>query len=312
MGPIPAELFDMMERWLPLNAAAHGARIDGALNWVHVLMAILFVGWILFFVIALWRFRRAKNPVASYTGVTSHTSTWIEIAVAFVEAILLVGLAVPLWAERVAKFPPEKDAVRVRLVGEQFAWNVHYPGPDGVFGRTSIDKIDLQSNPLGLDRSDPAAKDDVTTVNQLHLPVGKPVIVYLNSKDVIHSFNVPEFRIKQDAVPGITIPVWWIPTVTTAQMRQRLGKPDFTYEIACAQLCGLGHYRMRGFVTIEEPAEFQKWMDEQVKAQASTGDDIFQYSDLNPSRTAASGSPPPPRTPSVSASGHGSPRAPWR
>lgn len=266
----------MMERWLPLNAAAHGARIDGALNWVHVLMAILFVGWILFFAFTLWRFRRAKNPVASYTGVTTHTSTWIEIAVAVVEAVLLVGLAVPLWAERVDHFPAEKDAVRVRLVGEQFAWNVHYPGPDGVFGRTSIDKIDLQSNPLGLDRSDPAAKDDVTTVNQLHLPVGKPVIVYLNSKDVIHSFNVPEFRIKQDAVPGITIPVWWIPTVTTAQMRQRLGKPDFTYEIACAQLCGLGHYRMRGFVTIEEPAEFQKWMDEQVKAQQSTGDDIFQ------------------------------------
>src|SRR3954452_5936740 len=124
MGPIPAELFDMMERWLPLNAAAHGARIDGALNWVHVLMAILFVGWILFFVIALWRFRRAKNPVASYTGVPSHPSTWIEIAVAFVEAILLVGLAVPLWAERVAKFPPEKEAGPRPPAGGRAAWTV--------------------------------------------------------------------------------------------------------------------------------------------------------------------------------------------
>lgn len=266
----------MMERWLPLNASAHGAQIDGALNWVHWLMALLFVGWIAFFIIALWRFRRARNPVANYTGATSHASSWLEGVVALAEAVLLIGLSIPLWGDRVARFPAAKDALVVRVVGEQFAWNVHYPGPDGVFGRTAIDKIDVQSNPLGLDRSDPAAKDDVTTVNQLNLQVGKPVIVYLSSKDVIHSFNVLEFRIKQDAVPGIVIPVWWVPTITTADMRQRLGKPDFVYEIACAQLCGLGHYRMRGFVTVQQPAEFQSWMDEQVKAQASSGeDDIF-------------------------------------
>ena len=265
----------MMERWLPLNAAAHGAQIDGALNWVHWLMALLFVGWMAFFIFVLWRFRRSKNPVANPIGVTSHASSWLEGAVALAEAVLLIGLSIPLWADRVSRFPPENEAMKVRLVGEQFAWNVHYPGPDGVFGRTSIDKIDLQSNPLGIDRDDPAAKDDVSTVNQLNLPVNKPVIVYLSSKDVIHSFNVPEFRIKQDAVPGLQIPVWWVPTVTTAEMRKRLNKPDFTYEIACAQLCGLGHYRMRGFVTIQEPAEFQAWMDEQVAAAATSGDDIW-------------------------------------
>jgi len=262
-----------MDRWLPLNAAAHGAQIDNALTWVHWLMALLFVGWIAFFVIALWRFRRSKNPVASHTGVTSHASSWLEGAVALAEAILLIGLSIPLWADRVQRFPAAKDATVVRVVGEQFAWNVHYPGPDGVFGRTAIDKIDIQSNPLGLDHSDPAAKDDVTTVNQLNLPVGKPVIVYLSSKDVIHSFNVLEFRIKQDAVPGMVIPVWWVPTITTADMRTRLGKPEFVYEIACAQLCGLGHYRMRGFVTVQQPDEFQKWMDEQVAAAATSGDD---------------------------------------
>ncbi len=265
----------MMERWLPPNAAAHGAQIDSALNWVHWLMALLFVGWMAFFLIALWRFRRARNPVANHTGVTSHASSWLEGAVAVAEGVLLIGLSIPLWADRVQEFPPEKDAVVVRMVGEQFAWNIHYPGPDGVFGRTSIDKIDLQSNPLGIDRSDPAAKDDVTTVNQLNLPVGRPAIVHLSSKDVIHSFNVPEFRVKQDAVPGITIPVWRVPTVTTAQMRQKLGKPEFVYEIACAQLCGLGHATMRGFVTVQEPAEFQKWMDEQVAAAASSGEDDF-------------------------------------
>lgn len=270
-------MMDLMERWLPPIASAHGPEIDSALNWVHWLMAVLFIGWIVFFVYVLWRFRRSRNPVASHVGATGGTSTWIEASVALAEVLLLAGIAIPLWADRVEDFPPEKDATVVRLVAEQFAWNAHYPGPDGVFGRTAIDKIDLQSNPLGLDRDDPAGKDDVTTVNQLYLPVNKPAIVHLSSKDVIHSFNVPEFRIKQDAVPGISIPVWWVPTVTTAQMRQKLNKPEFVYEIACAQLCGIGHSTMRGFVTIQEPAEFQTWMDEQVAAAAATGseDDVW-------------------------------------
>jgi cytochrome c oxidase subunit 2 len=148
---------------------------------------------------------------------------------------------------------------------------MHYAGPDGAFGRTDIKLIDLQVNPLGLDRSDPAAMDDVTTVNQLYLPVNKPIIVRLRSKDVIHSFGVPEFRVKQDAIPGLTIPIWFVPTVTTAEMRTRMGKPEFQYEIACAQLCGLGHARMRGFVTVQTADEFKKWMDEKV-AEASEPD----------------------------------------
>ena len=266
----------MLKDWMPPIASAHGAQIDGALDWVHWLMAILFVGWISFFLFALWRFRRSRNPVASYTGVTSHASSWLEGGVALAEAILLVGLSIPLWAARVSNFPAEKDSVVVRVTGEQFAWNVHYPGPDGVFGRTAIDKIDLQSNPMGLDRSDPAAKDDFTTVNQLHIPVGKSVVVHLSSKDVIHSFNVPEMRIKQDAVPGIDIPVWWVPTITSAQMRQQTGKPEFVYEIACAQLCGIGHYRMRAFVTVDTPEDYQKWVDEQVAAAKTEGDDVWK------------------------------------
>jgi cytochrome c oxidase subunit 2 len=274
-----AELDAMMPSvsdWMPPIASAHGAQIDASLNWVHVLMAVLFVGWIGFFFVALYRFRASRHPVADPVGARSHASSWLEGAVAAAEGILLVGLAVPLWGDRVKEFPPENEATVVRLVGEQFAWNVHYPGPDGIFGKTAIDKIDLQSNPLGIDRSDPNAKDDVTTLNQLHLPVGKPVIVHLSAKDVIHSFNVPEMRIKQDAVPGIEIPLWWVPTVTTAAMRQQLGKPEFVYEIACAQLCGLGHATMRGFVTVEEPADFQKWMDEQVAAAQTTEDEIWQ------------------------------------
>jgi hypothetical protein len=105
-------------------------------------------------------------------------------------------------------------------------WNVHYAGPDGKFGRTDIKLLDAQANPLGLDRDDPNGKDDVTNLNQLYLPVNKPIIIRLRSKDVIHSFGVPEFRVKQDAVPGFTIPIHFIPNVTTAEMRTRTGIPS--------------------------------------------------------------------------------------
>ena len=197
-----------MTEWmgLPALASAHGGQIDGLIGWTHVFMLILFVGWGGFFTYCLVRFRRSRHPVADYAGVKSHTSSYLEVAVAVVEAILLVGFSIPLWAARVDHVPSEKEALLVEVTGEQFAWNVHYAGPDGVFGRTDIKLLDLQSNPLGLDRSDPAAKDDVTTVNQMFLPVNKPIIVRLRSKDVIHSFGVPEFRVKQDAVPGLDDP----------------------------------------------------------------------------------------------------------
>jgi cytochrome c oxidase subunit 2 len=248
---------------------AHAGEVDHTMVLVHILMGVLFVDWIAFFLYALYRFRRKRNPVADYKGVTSRASTYLEIAVAVVEAVLLIGFSVPLWAKRVADFPPASESVVVRVVAEQFAWNVHYPGPDGKFGKSDVKLIDLQTNPLGLDRSDPDAKDDITTVNQLHLPVGKPAIVDLSSKDVIHSFNLTEFRVKQDAIPGLTIPVWFVPTVTTDEMRKKLGEDDFVYEIACAQLCGLGHYSMRGYVTIDSPEGFQAWLDEEGKKLTS-------------------------------------------
>jgi cytochrome c oxidase subunit 2 len=177
---------------------------------------------------------------------------------------------------RVDRIPSESEALVVHVTGEQFAWNVRYAGPDGAFGRTDIKLIDLQSNPLGLDRSDPAAKDDVTTLNQLYLPVNRPVIVKLRSKDVIHSFGVPELRVKQDAIPGLTIPIWFVPNVTTAEMRTRTGNAEFQYEIACAQLCGLGHARMRGFVTVQTAEEFQTWLDERVKEALEAESDPFR------------------------------------
>jgi cytochrome c oxidase subunit 2 len=121
-------------------------------------------------------------------------------------------------------------------------------------------------NPLGLDRKDPDAKDDITTINQLNVPVGHPVLVHLSSKDVIHSFGLYEMRIKQDAIPGLEFPVWFVPTVTTEDMRKKLNNPTFDYEITCSQLCGLGHYRMRGNIIVQSEAEYQKWTADQVKA----------------------------------------------
>jgi cytochrome c oxidase subunit II len=266
----------MMTKWLglPPLATAHGGQIDNLIGWVHLFMLILFVGWGGFFAYTLFRFRASRQRVASYTGVTSHFTNYVEIGVLVIELVLLFGFSVPLWAARVDRIPSEKEALVVNVTAEQFAWNVRYAGPDGIFGKTDIKLIDVQDNPLGLDRSDPAAKDDVVTLNQLYLPANQPVIVKIRSKDVIHSFNVPEFRVKQDAVPGLTIPIWFVPNVTTDEMRARTGNPEFQYEIACAQLCGLGHYRMRAFVTVLPPADFQKWLDDKVKEQSST--DVFR------------------------------------
>ncbi len=270
----------MMTEWLglPALAATHGGQIDNLIGWIHVFMLILFVGWGGFFIYCLIRFRRSRHPVANYTGVKSHASNYSEIGVAVVEAILLIGFAIPLWAARVGGIPPESEALVVQVTAEQFAWNVRYPGPDGVFGRTDIKLIDVQANPLGLDQSDPAAKDDVTTLNQLYLPANRQIIVKLRSKDVIHSFGVPEFRVKQDAIPGFTIPIWFVPDVTTAEMRTRTGNPNFQYEIACAQLCGLGHYRMRGFVTVLDTEEFQTWMDGEAAKlkEQSPADEVWR------------------------------------
>ena len=212
-----------MEQYLglPPDGSAHGPSIDHLIGLIHWLMFILFVGWGTFYIFTLIRFRKKRQPTANYTGVKSHFSSYLEVGVLVAEVILLIGFSIPLWSKRVDEFPQMKDASLVRIVAEQFGWNIHYPGPDGKFGKTSISLIN-QDNPLGLDRSDPDGKDDITTINQLYLPVNKPVIIYLSTKDVIHSFNLPAFRVKQDAIPGMSVPVWFTPIKTTEQIREEL------------------------------------------------------------------------------------------
>lgn len=250
---------------LPPQASTHAGDIDQMISLIHWLMFVLFIGWAIYFAWVLFRFRRSANPKASYEGAHGKLSKGIEIGIVVIEMVLLVFYAIPAWAKRVSQFPAENEAVVVRVVAEQFAWNVQYPGPDGKFGRTDINLV-AADNPLGLDRRDPDAKDDITTINQLNLPVDRPVLVHLTSKDVIHSFGLYEMRVKQDAIPGLSIPVWFIPNVTTADMRAKTGKQDFDYEITCSQLCGLGHFRMRGFVTIQSAADYAAWLAEQEKA----------------------------------------------
>ena len=310
-----------MKEWLhlPIDASAHGPQIDNLIAMVHWLMLLLFAGWAAYFVYVLFRFRQSKHPKADPVGVRSHFSSYVEVGVAIFEAVLLVAFSIPFWSHLVNAFPAEKDATVVHIVAEQFAWNVHYPGPDGKFGRTSIYLVS-SDNPLGLDRSDPDAKDDITTINQLNLPVGKPVIIYLSTKDVIHSLNLPLFRVKQDAIPGQRIPIWFTPVKTTKEIQEEMTKdvsiaggqmppelatmvamkdyagkndslivkkgdsfsedlipqlvqagittvsaaPATPTEIACAQLCGLGHYRMRGFVTVQTEDEYKAWLAEQA------------------------------------------------
>ncbi len=249
---------------LPAAASSHAGEIDQMMVLVHWLMLVLFVGWGAFFLFVLVRFRRGANPKANYAGAKGKFAKSTEVAVAVVEIALLVFYAIPAWATRVRQFPSENEATVVRVVGEQFAWNIHYAGPDGKFGRTDV-KLVSADNPLGLDRTDPNAKDDISAPNQMHVPVNRPVLVHLSSKDVIHSFGLYEMRVKQDAIPGMQIPVWFIPTVTTSEMRQKLGKADFDYEIACSQLCGLGHYRMRGFLTVDSAEYFSKGIADQEK-----------------------------------------------
>jgi len=233
--------------FLPPAASAHAASIDFVLTLVHLLMLVLFAGWGVYFIWVLIRFRSGRQPHANPQGATGHFASGVEIGVVIAEAVLLVVFALPLWFARTSAVPAATNAVVVRVVAQQFAWNVHYPGADGQFGDVSVALVS-PDNPIGLDRRSAAGKDDIVLPNELHLPVNRPVVLQLSSKDVIHSFGVPAMRVKQDVIPGLLTPVWFTPTV--------IGR----YDIQCSQLCGLGHYRMRGVIFVESQADFDKFL----------------------------------------------------
>jgi cytochrome c oxidase subunit 2 len=236
------------------NASEHGAAIDSMLEFCHWFMLILFVGWITYFFIVLFKFHHSRHPKANYHGVKSKASSHIEFSVVLIEAVLLLGFGIPLWGRRVVEFPDNDKALQVRAVGEQFLWNFHYPGPDGKFGRQDP-KFVSPSNPLGIDPEDPAGKDDIVSKNELHVVNFRPTRIEITSKDVIHSLSLEHMRMDQDATPGIRVPMWFRPI--------RSGK----YEVVCAQLCGAGHYSMKADMYVEDQATFDAWVKDTENLQ---------------------------------------------
>ena len=212
---------------LPEAASTFAPQVDRlfwAILWITGFFFFLVQGVLLVFVLL---YRNRPGQKASYI----HGNTAVEVVWTLIPALILLVLTVAsqkVWEEiRFPKQVPQNPLV-VEILAEQFAWNIRYPGPDRQSGTA----------------------DDITTLNQLHLPLGQPTLVQIQSKDVIHSFFVAEFRLKQDAVPGLPTRIWVEPT----QSGQ--------YEIRCAELCGLGHYRMRGYVTAESRPEFEQWLTE--------------------------------------------------
>ncbi len=235
--------------WLPAGAAASAGFIDGQFALTYVLMGIVFLAAQLGLGYLVWRYReRASSPPVQY----SHGNTTLEAVWTLLTAVMFIGLNLMgsrVWAHE--RFEPaEAGAVQVEVTGMQFAWYFRYPGPDGKYGKTSPKLMDPSAGgeaAVGLDTNDPAAKDDVVT-GTMYLPVNREADLSLRAVDVIHSFFVPNLRFKQDAVPGLDIHMHLKPTA--------IGD----YEIACAELCGLGHYKMHGMVHVVSQEDFDKWL----------------------------------------------------
>lgn len=237
---------------LPIQASTFAKEIDLGIGIIHAAMLGIFILWSVFFVYLLLRYKQRDGRRAEYKEEGVFKSLIPDALVLVFEIGLIVFYAVPSWSRIKMQFPKPEDSHAVHMVAEQFAWSVHYPGADGQFGRRRAELVNM-NNVLGLDPNDAAGQDDFVTVNELHIPLGKPTLMKLSSKDVVHSFFVPELRIKQDATPGMEVPVWFEPTQT--------GR----FEIACAQLCGFGHAMMRGDLYVHTPQDYESWSAQFVK-----------------------------------------------
>jgi cytochrome c oxidase subunit 2 len=241
---------------MPDLASRHGAGIDAMLNYLLVTVgAIFLIGYVL---LGYFVWRGSRRAAAEPRRIASRrtellVSGVIGLAVAVIGEGGVLAIGMPVWDEYF-RADPASDAVAIEVTAQQFMWNVRYPGPDGVFGATDPALVDDATNPLGLVRSDPAGADDVLTINDIAVPVDRTVRIRLRSKDVIHSFFLPNFRVKQDAVPGMSPEVVFVAT--------KAGD----YELACAEVCGLAHYRMRGFFHVLADPEYRNWLQLQAAA----------------------------------------------
>lgn len=238
--------------WFPAPISTLARAIDRQFDRTLIITGIVFLLAQLALGYAILRYRDRGERAWYY-----HGNNTLEILWTVATAIMFLGLGIAAersWAAlQYTKASPH--ALKVEITGQQFAWNFRYPGPDGIFGRTDPGLVnDSAGNPLGLDPTDPAGKDDIVTAS-MAVPVDRQVEVILRSKDVTHSFFVRELRFKQDAVPGLLIRLPF-----TANQVGR-------YEAACAELCGLGHHNMRSFLEVLPEAEFENWLRQQASGQ---------------------------------------------
>jgi cytochrome c oxidase subunit 2 len=251
MTLITVALFLARTWWLPEVISLHGSAIDDQLVLTLVVSGIVFLLAQFGLGYFILKFRERGTERASYW----HENSKLEATWTIATLVLFVGLGIQgnrVWASYVLSKAPA-DAVTIEVTGQQFAWNIRYAGADAKFGRTDPKLInDANANFLGIDDSDAAAKDDVMTQNLMAIPVNKPVSVLLRSKDVTHAFYVPQLRVKQDAVPGMGIRVNFTAT------------KEGEYEIACAELCGMQHYKMRGRLLVMSEAGYEKWLKDRA------------------------------------------------
>lgn len=247
--------------WFPVDISTHGAAMDRQFNLTLIVCGIVFVLAQLGLAYFVWKYRdRGDRRKVIY----SHGNNVLETTWTAAAAVVFIGLNLMgyhIWAStRFTGAAP--NALRIEVQGEQFAYYFRYPGPDGQFGPTHLEKVDdATGNFFGLDREhDPASKDDIVTAT-LGIPVNRPVELILKSRDVDHSFFVRELRVQQDMVPGMEIPIHF----TAAE--EALKHNDGRYEIVCTQLCGLGHYKMRAFLQVMTQEDFDKWLQAQAAAQ---------------------------------------------
>lgn len=239
-------------------ASDHGVLVD---RMLYITLAITFIVFVITQVALFWfsyKYQESDKRKAFFYPHNNKLEL-IWTAIPAITLTILVGFGIFYWFKITGDAP--KDAMQVEVVGKQFGWEFRYPGKDGILGKKYFKNVSPEkNNPVGQLWDDPANQDDVFVEQEMHLVVNKPVKLVIGAKDVIHDVGLAHFRMKMDAVPGTPTTMWFTPKYTTKQMKEMTGNPDFVYEISCDQMCGKGHWSMRGTIVVETQEEFDAWM----------------------------------------------------
>jgi len=242
------------------SASVEGARVDSMLWVTLAISGIAFIATqVLLFGFAYKYQENENRKVVFFAHSTKLELIWTIIPAITLTILVVIGLR--NWFLFTGE--PPKNAMVVEVTGKQFGWIYRYPGKDGSFGKKYYKNIDNASNSLGLIWDDELAQDDIVMEQTVYLIKGKPVKLILGSRDVIHDVGLSHFRLKMDAVPGIPTTMWFTPKYTTKEMKEITGNPNFVYEISCDQLCGNGHYSMKGVIEVVDQEEFDAIMAKQ-------------------------------------------------